>query len=783
MNNKINDEIVEKHGIKKNEYAKILEILGREPNLTELGIFSAMWSEHCSYKSTRIHLKKLYTHNKNVICGPGENAGIIDAGDKDAIVFKMESHNHPSYIEPFNGAATGVGGILRDVFTMGARPIANVNSLKFGNIDSKEGEVNPRMQELLDGVVDGISFYGNCVGVPMVFGETKFDKCYNGNILVNAMSAGLVDKDKIFYSAANEVGASIIYFGSKTGKDGINGAKMSSGSFSEDDSQNYKPTIQVGDPFYEKLLIEATLELMKSGCVLSIQDMGAAGLTCSSAEMGGKGGTGVELWLDKVPLREVAMSAYEIMLSESQERMLMTVKPEKESIAEAILVKWNLDFAVIGRVTNDGMFVIKKNGIIEANIPIAPLSDSAPIYDRPFIINVDNEIKNPKPLASEDDVIDVLKCLMESQHLTSREDIFEKYDRGVQGRVVASSPSNFGLVKFGQPYEVCIKREDLDKNYRLAQVMLSKLDGKSACSGFNFLAGSDNQAPGEIKYSTQKGLIVTSSITPRYTASDAKMGAMQAVLKTYRTITAAGGDAIAITNCLNFGNPEKPEIMGQIVAAIDGLAEVCKFLDYPVVSGNVSLYNQTGSKDINPTPTIGAVGIIKDYTKYIPNALTQDEDMIFVIGSNTGHLTNTLYAKLWERTIGGKMPQIDMHEEKINAHFVKEACNLGLLSGSSDVSSGGLLPSLVKMSLNNESEEKIGFILNLEEALGSIDLISYLFSEDQARYILLVPKDKSVQFISLATELGVISTLVGFTGGEKINVNNKYLLNFKDLHY
>lgn len=772
MSSIVNDEIVAKHGIKPDEYVKILEILGRAPNLTELGIFSAMWSEHCSYKSTRVHLKNLYTQNKDVICGPGENAGIIDAGDNDAIVFKMESHNHPSYIEPFNGAATGVGGILRDVFTMGARPIANVNSLKFGNMDESEGAINPRMKDLVEGVVHGIAFYGNCVGVPMAFGETKFDECYNGNILVNAMAAGLVDKDKIFYSAANEIGASIIYFGSKTGKDGINGAKMSSGSFSEDDSQNYKPTIQVGDPFYEKLLIEATLELMNSGCVLSIQDMGAAGLTCSSAEMGGKGGTGVELWLDKVPLRESQMTAYEIMLSESQERMLMTVKPEQEGTAKAILEKWNLDFAVIGTVTDNGMFIIKKNDIVEASIPIAPLSDKAPIYNRPYEFEVDDKITVAKPKAGEADVFAVLQKLTNSQHLKPRTDIYQSYDRGVQGKVIETSPSNFGLVKFGSEYKANVSQQEIDKNYRLSQIMLSKLNGKSACAGFDFLAGEPD-AKSAASYTTSKGLVITSSITPRYTASNAKQGAMQAVLQTYRTITAAGARPVAITNCLNFGNPEKPKTMGQIVAAIDGLAEVCKALDYPVVSGNVSLYNETGDKSIKPTPTIGAVGLINDYTRYVTNKITQEEDMIFVVGSNNGHLTNTLYAIVCEGQKGGQMPPIDIEDEKTNANFVKNAIDLGLVSGSSTIASGGLLVQLYKMSLANE-DDKIGFILNLEDAKGGLDTISYLFSEDQGRYILLVPKDRSSKFISLAAELGAITTLVGFTGGKDMIVDGKY---------
>jgi len=766
-------KIAQNHSLNEQEYQKILQILGREPNLTEVGIFGAMWSEHCSYKSTKIHLKKLYTQNKNVICGPGENAGVIDGLDEDAIIFKMESHNHPSYIEPFNGAATGVGGILRDIFTMGARPIANVNSLKFGMPDGANGE---KMKQVIKGVIGGISFYGNCVGVPMAFGETKFDESYNYNVLVNAMAVGVAHKDKIFYSAANDEGASIIYFGSKTGKDGINGAKMSSGSFRAGDDDSQKPTIQVGDPFYEKLLIEATLELMQSGCVLAIQDMGAAGLTCSTAEMANKGGMGVDLNLDKVPLREAKMTAYEIMLSESQERMLMTVNQGNEEIAFKILKKWNLDHALIGKVTNTGRFIVKQNGKIEADLPIDPLSSDAPLYDRPHETENDERILLNKPSANDDELKNVFDKIMSSIHLRSKANVYERYDRGVQGQMVVSSPNAFGAVKYGNVKNVKIDKTDFDKNYQLSQIMISKqsqkTNGGGGC-GINFLAGLEAGAK-SVEYQTQKALLITSSITPRFTQSNAKLGTQMAVLQTYGVISAGGGEPIAITNCLNFAAPTNPVIMGQIIDAIEGMADVCKQLDYPVISGNASLYNQTDETPIKPTPTIGAVGIVNDYTKIVTNAIKNEEDMIFVIGETKGHLTNSLYAKICEGVDGGLVPQFNIADEKQKANFVRSCVLSGLLSSSAFVASGGILPTIQKMINTNydlSGDKRVGVILDLENKTANLSLIQYLFAEDFGRYIVCVPKEKSIEFISKVTENAIIATQIGFTGGHQIVIN------------
>ncbi|MBA3055520.1 MAG: phosphoribosylformylglycinamidine synthase subunit PurL, partial [Sphingomonadales bacterium] len=585
----ITPDVVAAHGLSEEEYARVLHALGREPNLVELGIFSVMWSEHCSYKSSRLHLKKLPTAAPWVICGPGENAGVIDIGEgpggqKLAAIFKMESHNHPSYIEPYQGAATGVGGILRDVFTMGARPVANLNALRFGRPD------HPKMKHLVQGVVAGIGGYGNCVGVPTVGGETNFHKAYDGNILVNAMTVGVADQDKIFYSAATGIGNPIVYVGSKTGRDGIHGATMASADF-DDKSDEKRPTVQVGDPFTEKLLIEACLELMATDAIVAIQDMGAAGLTSSSVEMASKGGAGIRLDMNMVPCREEGMTPYEMMLSESQERMLMVLKPGKEPMAEAIFNKWELDFAVIGEVTDTGHMVLEWDGAVVCDIPLGPLADDAPEYDRPYASPQEYKAWAKVPdlrdlPKSFDPAADLLK-LIGSPHLASRRWIWEQYDSQVGADTLQKSGGDAAVVRI---------------------------------------------------HGTQKALAMSTDCTPRYCYADPYEGGKQAVAETYRNISAVGATPLAITNCLNFANPQRPEIMAQIVGCLNGMADACRALDYPIVSGNVSLYNESkatgGGSAILPTPAIGGVGLMEDHTKMAPIAFKDGAQKIILIGGN-----------------------------------------------------------------------------------------------------------------------------------------------------
>lgn len=741
-NIKITEELLKKHKLNEEDYAKIKDILKHEPNLVELGVFSAMWSEHCSYKTTRLHLKKMHTTGTQVICGPGENAGVIDGLDNDAIIFKMESHNHPSFIEPFSGASTGVGGILRDVFTMGARPIANANSLRFGDINDKN---TPR---LLKGVVNGISFYGNCVGVPMVAGECTFDESYNGNILVNAMSVGLAQKDKIFYSAASAVGANVIYVGNKTGRDGVNGASMSSDSFSSHNSEE-KSTVQVGDPFVEKLLIEACLELMQTDCILAIQDMGAAGLTCSSVEMASKGETGIELNIDAIPKRASDLNAYEIMLSESQERMLMVIKNGKEPEAQKIFEKWGLDFAIIGKITDTKNIIVKEKGEIVCNIPIAPISDMSPIYDRPYTTKTDDRITISKPKLKEEEVYTALEKIMQHPNIASKEYIYQKYDQGVQNNTVFTCGNQAGVVKYGKEYEVTYQEKD-SKNYAISQTMLSK----KGCGSLDFFINDKEKT---ITYKTQKALVISSTCTPKFVKSDAYMGAIHAVVESYRHICATGGKPLALTNCLNFGNPTNPEVMGQIKNAIEGISNAAKFLNVPVVSGNVSLYNETDGQSINPTPTIGMVGIIEDYTKAIPNAIYEDQQHIFLIGENGNHLSNTIYAEVIEGMKGGVMPKVDIGIEKHLGDFLQNVTKKRLLSACSDISHGGLLVALKKMCQKGERD----FQLNIENLYGE-DLVTFLFNESCGRYLCIVPKESSVEFVEELVNNNVIYQQIGF---------------------
>lgn len=704
LQHNITPEVVEQHGLSTEEYERILGILKREPNLTELGIFSVMWSEHCSYKSTRKHLKKLPTGGPQVICGPGENAGVVDIGDNQAVIFKMESHNHPSFIEPYQGAATGVGGILRDVFTMGARPVANLNSLRFGEIN------HPKTKHLLSGVVAGIGGYGNCVGVPTVGGETSFHKSYNGNILVNAMTVGIADQDKIFYSKASGVGNSVIYVGSKTGRDGIHGATMASAEF-DDESEAKRPTVQVGDPFTEKLLIEACLELMQEDAIVSIQDMGAAGLTSSSIEMASKGGLGIELNLDNVPCREKNMQAYEIMLSESQERMLMILKPEKEAMARAIFEKWELDFAVIGEVTDTKKLIIKQHGKVVCDLPISPLANEAPVYDRPYVptpkqreVIVDNTDVDEKTL------IDNLKTLISCPDLCSKKWIWEQYDYRVMNDTIA-------------------------------------------------IPGAADSAIVRV-HGTDKLLALTSDCTPRYCYADPKEGGKQAVVEAWRNITAVGAKPLAITNCLNFGNPERPEIMGQLVGAIEGMKEACEALSFPVVSGNVSLYNETNGQAVYPTPNIGGVGIVKGIDKVATMAFKNEGDVLIRIGDTKGHLGASLYLREILGREEGPPPPVDLALEKLNGDFVRLLIDKGLVTACHDISDGGQLVAIAEMAMAG------GIGVELDIATD----VARAFGEDQGRYLITATHDMAENILKKAPTHGVSATVIGEIGGDSIIV-------------
>ena len=590
---KITPELVAEHGLSADEYRLLLAVLGREPSLTELGIFSVMWSEHCSYKSSRVWLRQLPTSGPQVIQGPGENAGVVDLGDGQAAVFKMESHNHPSYIEPYQGAATGVGGIMRDVFTMGARPVANMNALRFGAPD------HPKTRHLVAGVVSGIGDYGNCMGVPTIGGETNFDARYNDNILVNAMTVGIVDANRIFKSAAKGVGLPVVYVGSKTGRDGIHGATMASAEFDESSAEK-RPTVQVGDPFTEKLLLEACLELMQEDAIVAIQDMGAAGLTSSSVEMADKGGVGIELDLDQVPMRETGMTAYEMMLSESQERMLMVLKPGAEGIAERVFRKWELDFAVVGRTTDTGKLVVRHGGAIQADIPLSALAHAAPVYERPWTPKPKLAVVAPEDVPAPNSLLGALETMMGSPHLSSRRWIWEQYDHMVMADTVQRPGGDAGVVRV---------------------------------------------------HGTEKALAISCDVTPRYCAADPYQGAKQAVAECWRNLTATGADPLAITDCMNFGNPERPEIMGEFVGAVKGMAEACTALAFPVVSGNVSLYNETNGIAIPPTPAIGGIGLIPDVAKMATLALKHDGDVLILIGPEGHHLGQSLYQELAVRTL------------------------------------------------------------------------------------------------------------------------------------
>ncbi|MER9258392.1 phosphoribosylformylglycinamidine synthase subunit PurL [Mesorhizobium sp. M0619] len=710
----ITPELIAAHGLKPDEYQRILDLVGREPSFTELGIFSAMWNEHCSYKSSKKWLRTLPTTGPQVIQGPGENAGVVDIGDGDCVVFKMESHNHPSYIEPYQGAATGVGGILRDVFTMGARPIAAMNALRFGAPD------HPKTRHLVSGVVSGVGGYGNAFGVPTVGGEVNFDARYNGNILVNAFAAGLAKTDAIFLSEAKGVGLPVVYLGAKPGRDGVGGATMASAEF-DDKIDEKRPTVQVGDPFTEKCLLEACLELMASGAVIAIQDMGAAGLTCSAVEMGAKGDLGIELHLDQVPVREERMSAYEMMLSESQERMLMVLRPEKEKEAEAIFHKWGLDFAIVGKTTDDLRFRVIHQGDEVANLPIKDLGDKAPEYDRPWV-----EPKKPAALAAGDapkaDVADALLKLLGGPDLSSRRWVWEQYDTLIQGNSLQLPGGDAGVVRVeGHP---------------------------------------------------TKALAFSSDVTPRYCEADPYEGGKQAVAECWRNLTATGALPLAATDNLNFGNPERPEIMGQLVGAVKGIGDACRALGFPIVSGNVSLYNETNGQGILPTPTIGGVGLIADWSKMTRIGFAAEGQMILLVGAPASwgsHLGQSAYFRDIHGRTDGPPPSVDLaHEKRVGDH-VRALIASGVVTAAHDLSDGGLAVALAEMA----TASGIGATI---PGLAGTDPIPVWFGEDQGRYLLTLSVDpQSKEWDAIREEqsrLGIFAPWIGSTGGNELKLGD-----------
>jgi phosphoribosylformylglycinamidine synthase II len=714
---KISNVIVERHGLKLDEYSKIKELLKREPNLLELGIFSAMWNEHCSYKSSRVHLKTLPVKGKAVIQGPGENAGVIDIGDEDAIIFKIESHNHPSFIEPYQGAATGVGGILRDVFTMGARPIALLNSLHFGSPD------NSKTKSLLNGVVSGIGGYGNCIGVPTVSGETKFNSSYNENILVNAMAVGLAKKDKIFYSKAKGVDKSVVYVGSKTGRDGIHGASMASAEFDEN-SEEKKPTVQVGDPFTEKLLLEACLELMKDNSIISIQDMGAAGLTSSSVEMASKGELGIELNLEKVPCREENMSPYEMMLSESQERMLIILEDNKEKDAKEIFEKWDLAFVVIGKTTNTNNLTLKYKNEIVGEIPIDSLATKAPVYKREWIKTklpeIESGLKDLKKIKLDEALIKILS----SPNQSNKSWVTNQYDQMVMCDTVQQSGSDAAIIRI---------------------------------------------------HNQEKSVALTVDSSANYCNAHPLTGGKQIVCESWRNLISVGAKPIAITNCLNFGNPEDPIVMGQFAECVMGIKEACEFLDYPVVSGNVSFYNGTNKKNIYPTPVIGGVGLISHSKNKINHLLKKENNIILQIGKTFGHLHQSVFFDEIHSMRDGPPPEINLANEKNNGETILKLLDKKMLSSVHDVSAGGLLLALAEMSISSN------YGLKIEKPKTLFNLIEYFFGEDQGRYIIEVESSNIDNVKKILKENNVFSEIIATVQKDNFEIIGEFKMHVKDL--
>ena len=714
---KITNQIIEKHGLKPNEFEEIKKLLNRDPNLLELGIFSAMWNEHCSYKSSRLHLKTLHTKGKQVIQGPGENAGVIDIGDNDAIVFKIESHNHPSYIEPYQGAATGVGGILRDVFTMGARPIALLNSIHFGSPS------HPKTKNLLNGVVSGIGGYGNCIGIPTVGGETKFNETYNENNLVNAMAVGLAKKDKIFYSKAKGVNKSVVYVGSKTGRDGIHGASMASAEFDEN-TEDKKPTVQVGDPFTEKLLMEACLELMKDKSIISIQDMGAAGLTSSSVEMASKGSLGIELELDKVPCREENMSPYEMMLSESQERMLIILEDGKAQEAKKIFDKWDLDFVVIGKTTNTNNLTLKFNGKVEGEIPIEALASKAPIYNRKWVRKklpkTKIKFKDLKKIKIEDALIKILS----SPNHSNKSWITNQYDQTVMCDTVQKSGSDAAIIRI---------------------------------------------------HNKDKAIAISVDSSANYCKSHPITGGKQIVSENWRNLISAGAKPLAITNCLNFGNPENEKVMGEFAECLEGIKEACEFLNYPVVSGNVSFYNGTNKKNIDPTPVIGGVGLINNLSKPMDHGFKKNKSALLVVGKTFGHLDQSCFLKEIYSIVDGSPPEVNLLNEKNNGEAVLKLIQNYLVLSSHDISNGGLITALSEMTMSSNYGVKIHKPKKLT------NLFEYFFGEDQGRYILEIELNNLPKVEKMLKDNSIYFEIIGSTQKEYFEIEGELKIKAKDL--
>ena len=714
---KITSEIIDQHGISPNEYKKIVVLIGREPNLLELGIFSAMWNEHCSYKSSKKYLSTLPTKNNKVIQGPGENAGVVDIEDNDALVFKIESHNHPSFIEPYQGAATGVGGILRDVFTMGARPIAILNSIHFGS------HTHPKTKNLLNGVVSGIGGYGNCVGIPTIGGEVKFDSSYNENILVNAMAVGLVEKNKIFYSKAKGFNKSVIYVGSKTGRDGIHGASMASAEFGAN-AEEKKPTVQVGDPFTEKLLLEACLELMKDDSIISIQDMGAAGLTSSSVEMASKGNLGIEINLDKVPCREKKMTAYEMMLSESQERMLLILNSGKEENAKKIFNKWGLDFSIIGKTTNSKNLVLNFNGNEVANLPLSSLSKDAPVYDRKWKKNLNPKKINLLKKFSSLKIYESLKKILMSPNNSEKSWIWEQYDHTVMGDTIQKPGGDSGVVR---------------------------IHGKN------------------------KGVALTVDSSTHYCLADPIIGGKQVVCEAWRNLISVGSNPIAITNCLNFGNPEKDKIMGQFVETINGITQACSYLDFPVVSGNVSFYNETKNNSISPTPTIGGVGLIKNLDNMMTKNFKEIGSYILIVGKTLGHLYQSEFFREVVGYKDGPPPEVNLFNEKNNGLLVLNLISKRLVNSVHDISSGGMLVALTEMCISG----KIGAKIKIPRH--DIGQHEYLFGEDQSRYLIEIKEKNKKEVSKILDKNSVYYEIIGKTQKDNLDLDKEFKIKLTDL--
>ena len=812
VTSEVTPKVVADHGLAPDEYDQIKAHLGREPNLLELGIFSVMWSEHCSYKSSRKHLKKLPTSAPWVICGPGENAGVIDIGEGLAAIFKMESHNHPSFIEPYQGAATGVGGIMRDVFTMGARPVANLNALRFGDWD------HPKTRHLVSGVIAGIGGYGNCMGVPTVGGETNFHAGYNGNILVNAMTVGIADKHKIFYSAARGAGNPVVYVGSKTGRDGIHGATMASAEF-DDASEEKRPTVQVGDPFTEKLLLEACLELMASDAIIAIQDMGAAGLTSSSVEMAAKGGRGFDLDLDKVPQREEGMTAYEMMLSESQERMLMVLRPDKEQQARAVFEKWGLDFAVIGQTTETGFLTIRHQGEVRAQLPVKPLADAAPEYDRPI-----TPFEKPAPLndphvtvreilvamkadgKSEQEITEIVTAFVDDR-VTPLEGVESAGWSIIDGAAkiyirmtpdatpdVASieeaaknlSETNILTAASVETHDEEVDIADRPGAHSTLTALSMLMQSPDLCSRRWIFEQYDHTVMGDTViapggdaalvrvHGTSRALAISTDVTPRYVKADPHEGAKQAVAETYRNICSTGAAPLAITNCLNFGNPERPEIMAQFVGAVAGIAEACEGLNYPVISGNVSLYNETNGQAIPPTPAIGGVGVLEDVGKTVRMSGAVAGDELIAIGVTRGHLGQSLYLRELFGREEGPPPAVDLEVERKNGELIRKLINEGLITACHDVADGGIMVAAAEMAL--ASGEGLEMTTPVKQRRAA-----FWFGEDQGRYLIAVAPGAADTLLLKSAMAGVQASKIGRFGGQFLRLDKNDAIGLIDL--